>query len=88
MEDDTTAVLASLRARMQARARELAQEVRSYPSPIARCDEQLPGLIEARSRAMELARRAAELERERASMPEAEWRSRVSRLAAEAERLR
>jgi len=87
MEAPETA-LETLRARLDARARELADEVSHYPSPIARCDEQLPGLIEARSRTLALARRAAELEREKARLPQAEWRARVAELAAEAERLR
>ena len=29
---------------------ELSEEIRNYPTPIARCDEQLTGLIEERSR--------------------------------------
>ena len=84
----TGTALETLRARLEARARELADEVSRYPSPIARCDDQLPGLIEARTRTLALARRAAELEREKARLPEAEWRARVGELAAEAERLR
>lgn len=80
--------LEGLRSRLEARARELAEEVSRYPSPIARCDDQLPGLIEARSRAMALARRAAQLAGEKARLPEEEWHARVAELAAEAERLR
>jgi hypothetical protein len=82
------AILQSLRERLEARAAELAEEVSRYPSPIARCDEQLPGLIEARSRAIALARDAAELERERAHIAEPEWRARLQALQAEAARLR
>jgi hypothetical protein len=62
--------------------------VRRYPSPIARCDEQLPGLIEARSRAMALARDAAELQRDRSHIAEPEWRARLAALEAQAARLR
>ena len=29
---------------------ELSEEIRNYPTPIARCDEQLTGLIEERAR--------------------------------------
>ena len=32
------------------RIEELSAEIRNYPTPIARCDEQLSGLIEERSR--------------------------------------
>lgn len=52
----------ALRERLEARARELADEVRHYPGPIARCDDQLPALLAERSRALKLARLAAELE--------------------------
>lgn len=52
----------ALRGRLEARAQELADEVRHYPGPIARCDDQLPALLAERSRALKLARLAAELE--------------------------
>ena len=32
------------------RIQELSEEIRNYPTPIARCDEQLTALIEERSR--------------------------------------
>lgn len=32
------------------RIEELSEEIRNYPTPIARCDEQLTGLIDERSR--------------------------------------
>lgn len=47
---DAPASLATLEARLRDRAAALAQEVRSYPTPIARCDDQLTGLLERRSR--------------------------------------
>jgi hypothetical protein len=47
-----------LRDHVEARFRQASDEVRGYPTPIARCDEQLPALIEQRDR--------ARLERERA----------------------
>jgi hypothetical protein len=71
----------ALRRHLEARARQLAEEVRGYPGPIARCDEQLPALIGERSLAMELARAAAELERERDSLQEREWQARLAQLA-------
>ena len=36
------------------RIRELSEEIRNYPTPIARCDEQLTGLIEERSTLLNL----------------------------------
>ena len=39
----------------------LNAEVRGYPTPIARCDAQLPGLIEDRRRVTEALRLALEL---------------------------
>lgn len=34
---------------LEARLRQLNDEIRNYPQPIARCDAQLAGLIEQRS---------------------------------------
>ena len=36
------------------RIEELSEEIRNYPTPIARCDEQLTALIEERSRLLGL----------------------------------
>jgi hypothetical protein len=45
----------------------LSEEVRNYPRPIARCDDQLPALLESRARALlHLERLRALGERERA----------------------
>jgi hypothetical protein len=41
---------ARLGAELRARAATLAREVRDYPTPIARCDDQLSGLLERRGR--------------------------------------
>ncbi len=38
---------------LERRSRELNAEVRGYPRPIARCDDQLPKLLEQRARANE-----------------------------------
>ena len=35
---------------LQKRLAELSLEIRNYPTPIARCDEQLAALLEERSR--------------------------------------
>ena len=42
------------RAALQRRLAELSEEIRHYPTPIARCDEQLTGLLEERSRVLRL----------------------------------
>ena len=36
------------------RIEELSEEIRNYPTPIARCDEQLTALLEERSRLLVL----------------------------------
>jgi hypothetical protein len=38
-----------IRADLEARSAALSEAVRRYPTPIARCDEQLAGLLEARA---------------------------------------
>jgi len=43
---------------LERRSRELNAEVRGYPRPIARCDDQLPKLLEQRARANEQLQRA------------------------------
>ena len=40
----------TLRGEMMSRIDALSAEIRNYPTPIARCDEQLPALIEERAR--------------------------------------
>jgi len=39
-----------MKARIEGRIAELSREIRSYPTPIARCDEQLTALLDERSR--------------------------------------
>ena len=41
------------RLMLERRFEELCAQVREYPTPIARCDEQLPALIEERRRVLE-----------------------------------
>jgi hypothetical protein len=38
-----------MKAELERRLRELAEDIRNYPTPIARCDEQLTALLEQRS---------------------------------------
>lgn len=47
------AAWATLRTHLEVKTRALNAEVHSYPSPIARCDDQLPKLLEQRGRAVE-----------------------------------
>ena len=57
----------ALRGRVAARFRALNDEIRHYPRPIARCDEQLTHLLEQRDRVRALQERMAE-----AGTPEAD----------------
>jgi hypothetical protein len=43
-----------IRAYLERRGRALSEAVRSYPTPIARCDEQLPALLESRREVLRL----------------------------------
>jgi len=55
---------------LQRRIDELSREIRAYPTPIARCDEQLAGLLEERAR---LLARLAALGDDPGCGPEAKW---------------
>ena len=55
-------------AYLEKRLAELNEEIRTYPGPIARCDEHLPALLEERARLMsELARESCPPEASRIS---------------------
>jgi chromosome segregation ATPase len=41
--------LQSAKARLGERLRQINEEIRGYPQPIARCDSQLGGLVEERA---------------------------------------
>jgi hypothetical protein len=58
--------VAEVRQRIDA----LSLEIRCYPTPIARCDEQLAGLLEERARLLAELR---VLEERAACSPEARW---------------
>ena len=45
---------------LQRRIDALSEEIRNYPTPIARCDEQLADLLERRARVLAELRRAEE----------------------------
>ncbi len=55
---------------LEKRLGELSAEIRAYPTPIARCDLQLPALLEERS---EIISRLSCLKEEPTCSPEARW---------------
>jgi hypothetical protein len=60
---------AAKHAELQRRIQELSDEIRNYPQPIARCDAQLPGLLEQRARLMAELKSATQ----RGCTPAATW---------------
>ena len=56
-----------MKAQIEKRIAGLNAEIRHYPTPIARCDEQLTALIEERSRLLN------ELQKPSGCTPEAIW---------------
>jgi hypothetical protein len=66
----------ALPERLHARCRELNELIRRYPSPIARCDDQLPKFIALRNAAAALLREPE---------GDAEWSRRASALLEEIE---
>ena len=59
-----------MKERLQRRIDELSAEIRSYPTPIARCDLHLPALLEERAA---LIAQLKDLEERPACSPEALW---------------
>jgi hypothetical protein len=53
-------MLAAMRGELERRSRELNEAVRAYPSPIARCDDQLAKLLAQRDAAARNLKRADE----------------------------
>ena len=51
----------ALIARLEASLAALAAEARAYPGPIARCDDQLPALLERRAKTARALQAAREL---------------------------
>jgi hypothetical protein len=71
-----------LRRRLEQRCRALHEAVRAYPTPIARCDDQLPKAIEERDSAFRELRAADALDEARRRLSAAEWRERLREFAA------
>jgi hypothetical protein len=59
-----------MRSELQRRIAELSDEIRRYPTPIARCDLHLPALLEERARLLEELNSMAE---QGPCSPEAVW---------------
>ena len=59
-----------MRTQLERRIDALSREIRAYPTPIARCDEQLTGLLEERA---QLVAALAALGQREACGPEARW---------------
>jgi hypothetical protein len=57
-----------MRPDLERRIAELSAEIRNYPTPIARCDEQLTALIEERTRLLSLLEK-----RQNPCTPESIW---------------
>jgi hypothetical protein len=85
MADPMDTAWAMLRSRLEVRSRELYEEVRAYPRPIARCDEQLTKAIEERDVAFRRLRRANDLDEQRAALGLEVWRTAVLEFVAELE---
>ena len=71
----------ALRRRLEERCRSLHEAVRAYPTPIARCDDQLPKAIEERDSAFRELRAADALDEARRRLSATEWRERLREFA-------
>jgi hypothetical protein len=78
-QPDVRAALAALEAVLARRAAALMDEVARYPTPIARCDEQLTKLIEQRTQAVAQLRAVRDLAAAAAHTAPHEWVERVGR---------
>jgi hypothetical protein len=81
MVDEIDNVWLALRNRLEVRSRELQQEVRTYPTPIARCDEQLTKVIAERDTAFRQLRLARNLDITRSAVARDEWLARLREFA-------
>jgi hypothetical protein len=82
MRNEIEDAWSALQRSLERRSRELQEEVRTYPTPIARCDVQLTQVIAERDAAVGRLKRAADLEGARATVPDDEWLARLRAFAA------
>lgn len=85
MEDAVDEAWRLLYDALEARSRAMLEEVRRYPTPIARCDEQLTQAIEDRDAAFRLLKAATEIDALRCTSPRAAWRERAAGFVASLE---
>ncbi len=83
MVDRTLRAWLALYRRLESRSLELREEVNNYPTPIARCDLQLPHAIEQRDAAIRQLRRAQHLQQLRTTATGIAWREQLHEFARE-----
>lgn len=71
--DPVIAAWSELKNYLDRRSKELSEEVRNYPTPIARCDEQLTKLIEQRARTMDQLKRLFEADPTQSNHADRRW---------------
>ena len=76
--DAVAELWAMFRKHLAVRIREINEEIAHYPTPIARCDEQLTKLLEQRARVFRQEKVAAELGPTPLRDADADWFQRVS----------
>ncbi len=77
MKDRLSIAWLALCRELERHSLDLLEEVRLYPTPLARCDVQLTQLLEERDEAFARVRRANELQRESSGLSRAAWRARL-----------
>jgi hypothetical protein len=77
------AAWSELKSYLEHRSRELNEEVRNYPTPIARCDEQLTKLIEQRTRAISTLKLVIDAGPARAGPADQRWLAALDALIAD-----
>jgi hypothetical protein len=82
MVDPVEDAWTTLRRRLRSRSLALYDEVRTYPTPIARCDEQLTRAIEERDAAFRSTRLADELDLARRAVARDQWLPRLRAFAS------
>jgi hypothetical protein len=84
MSDPVEAAWAALRSHLEIHSRELYEQVRTYPTPIARCDIQLTRAIEERDAAFRRLWRADELDVLRTQLGRDAWCAALREFVADA----